>query len=36
MFEALFICAPLIERHLTLGGHPNPAIGGRLKTGHFR
>ena len=19
-----------------LGGHPNPAIGGRLKTGHFR
>lgn len=20
----------------TLGGHPNPAISGRLKTGHFR
>ena len=25
-----------LEHIIDLGGHPNPAIGGRLKTGHFR
>ena len=39
--EAVPVRGPIGEERVvagpeTLGGHPNPAIGGRLKTGHFR
>ena len=32
----LLVCFAAERLGVRLGGHPNPAINGRLKTGHFR
>ena len=34
--EHTLVLYDLTSSYVGLGGHPNPAIGGRLKTGHFR